>query len=82
MIGLIIAFVMLTWIASPLFNFLLRFNRFGRLALSDDQRVASSWIGGCFLLAAACFVAAMVTSSNAWRSSGPDISGFCFYRWP
>jgi hypothetical protein len=61
-IGLILGFVLLTWIASPLFNFLLRFNRFGRLALSDDQRVASSWIGICFILAATCFVAAIFTS--------------------
>jgi tetratricopeptide (TPR) repeat protein len=63
-IVVIVAFVMLTWIASPLFNFLLRFNRFGRLALSREQRVASSWIGGCFLLAVACFVAAMVKPTS------------------
>ena len=46
----------MTWISSPLFNLLLRLNRFGRLALSREQRVESSWIGGCFLLAAAAFV--------------------------
>ena len=68
-IVLIFAFVMLTWIASPLFNFLLRFNRFGRLALSRDQRVASSWIGGCFLLAVVCFVAYLVRIPQRWRSS-------------
>src|SRR5262249_4777977 len=51
------AFLLLTWIASPLFNLLLRLNRFGRLALSREQRIASNWIGGCFLLAAAFFVA-------------------------
>ena len=50
------AFLMLTWISSPLFNLALRFNRFGRLALSREQRIASSWIGGCFLLALASFV--------------------------
>ena len=63
-IVLILAFVMLTWIASPLFNFLLRFNKFGRLALLRDQRIASSWIGGCFLLAVGCFVAAMVKTTS------------------
>ena len=62
-IALILGFVMLTWIASPLFNFLLRFNRFGRLALSNDQRVASSWIGGCFVLALVCFVAALAKTT-------------------
>jgi tetratricopeptide (TPR) repeat protein len=63
LIALIFAFVLLTWIASPLFSFFLRFNRFGRLALSDEERVASSWIGGCFFLAVAWFAVAMVSSS-------------------
>lgn len=40
-------FVLLTWFATPLFNLLLRLNRFGRHALSRDQRIASNWFGGC-----------------------------------
>jgi hypothetical protein len=64
-----LAFLMLTWISSPLFNLVLRFNRFGRLALSRDQRVASNWIGGCFLLAAASFVGFLV-DPTALRSFG------------
>lgn len=48
---LYVAFALLTWIASPLFNLLLRLNRFGRLALSRDQIVASNWIGLVMLLA-------------------------------
>jgi tetratricopeptide (TPR) repeat protein len=59
-LGLTLAFLMLTWISSPLFNLLLRFNRFGRLALSRDQRIASNWIGGSFLLAVFSFVAFLV----------------------
>ena len=59
-LALSFAFLMLTWITSPLFNLLLRFNRFGRLALSRDQRIASNWIGGCFVLAAGAFVAELV----------------------
>jgi tetratricopeptide (TPR) repeat protein len=59
-LALSFAFLMLTWISSPLFNLLLRFNRFGRLALSREQRVASNWIGGCFLLAAVSLVAYLV----------------------
>jgi tetratricopeptide (TPR) repeat protein len=47
-----LAFVLLTWIASPLFNFLLQFNRFGRLALSRDQKVAANLIGVSATLAA------------------------------
>lgn len=46
---LYIAFVVLTWIAQPLFNLLLRLNRYGRLALSRRQIVASNWVGLCML---------------------------------
>lgn len=42
---LYIVFAILTWIAVPLFNLLLRLDRFGRHALSRDQRVASNWVG-------------------------------------
>ena len=47
---LLIAAFLLTWTADPLFNLLLRFNRFGRLALSQAQKTASSWFGLCVLL--------------------------------
>jgi tetratricopeptide (TPR) repeat protein len=36
-------FIYLSWTAQPMFNLALRFNRFGRHVLSDDQRVASNW---------------------------------------
>jgi tetratricopeptide (TPR) repeat protein len=42
-----VVFVALTWFAMPLFNLLLRFNRFGRHALSRDQRVAANWFAAC-----------------------------------
>lgn len=47
---LYVAFALMTWIADPLFNLMLRLNRFGRLALSREQVVASNWIGACLLL--------------------------------
>ncbi len=53
-------FLILTWIASPLFNFFLRFNRFGRLALSAEQTTSSTWIGSCFLIAAGLFAGSLV----------------------
>ena len=59
------AFLMMTWISSPLFNLALRLNRFGRLALSPQQRLESSWIGGSFLLAAASLVAYLLNGSDA-----------------
>jgi tetratricopeptide (TPR) repeat protein len=47
---LYVTFALLTWTAAPLFNLLLRLNRFGRLALSRKQTVASNWIGASLLL--------------------------------
>jgi tetratricopeptide (TPR) repeat protein len=49
-------FVMLTWFAVPLFNLLLRFNKFGRHALSRDQRTSSNWFSLCLCV----FIAGVV----------------------
>jgi hypothetical protein len=46
-------FVMTTWTAVPLSNLFLRLNRFGRMALSSEERRASFWIGSFVLLALA-----------------------------
>ncbi|HEX6962655.1 MAG TPA: tetratricopeptide repeat protein [Lacipirellula sp.] len=43
-------FVLMTWFAMPLFNLLLRLNRFGRYALSRDMRVASNWFALCLVV--------------------------------
>lgn len=60
-LGLYMAFALLTWLADPLFNLLLRLNRFGRLALSRDQIVASNWVGGCLVGGLAAAAAWLVT---------------------
>jgi len=52
-----LAFVVLTWTADPLFNLMLRLNRFGRLVLSREQIVASNWVGTCVALALAGLLA-------------------------
>ncbi len=57
-------FLLMSWTASPLFNLILRFNRFGRMALSREQTVESSWVGGCFVLAAAAAVLNFVAPSH------------------
>ncbi len=57
-------FAFLTWIADPLFNLLLRLDRFGRLALSREQIVASNWVGACLLAAAAGLTAGLVLKST------------------
>jgi tetratricopeptide (TPR) repeat protein len=56
-----LVFALLTWFAYPLFNLLLRLNKFGRYALSRDQRTASNWFGACLAL----FVCA-VAANIAW----------------
>ncbi|MDH5641823.1 MAG: tetratricopeptide repeat protein [Nitrospira sp.] len=64
------AFVVLTWTADPLFNLLLRCNRFGRLALSEEQTVASNWLGASLALALASVALWAITSSPAALSAG------------
>lgn len=54
---LLYLFVYLSWTAMPMFNLLLRLNRFGRYLLSPDQRRASNWFGGVLLAAALSFAA-------------------------
>ena len=58
------AFLLMTWISSPLFNLALRFNRFGRLALSRDQRVESNWVGASFALAVVSFAIYVATGDE------------------
>jgi tetratricopeptide (TPR) repeat protein len=40
-----VLFAALTWIASPVFNLILRLHPVGRHALTDDQKRESTWIG-------------------------------------
>src|SRR5262249_15991927 len=62
-----ILFAVLTWIAQPLFNLLLRLDRFGKHALSRDQVVASNWL-------AACLLAALLTAT-VWITAGTPLGG-------
>jgi hypothetical protein len=65
-----LAFGVLTWIADPLFNLLLRFDRFGRLALSPGQLAATNWIGACLLGAIlGVLVAVFVGWPPAWLAA-------------
>jgi tetratricopeptide (TPR) repeat protein len=50
LVGLFYLFIYLSWTAGPMFNLLLRFDRFGRLVLSRDERTATNWFGACVLL--------------------------------
>lgn len=61
---LYMAFALMTWIADPLFNLLLRLNRFGRLALSREQIMASNFL--------ALTLIAALGSLGWWIVSGDD----------
>lgn len=56
---LYLAFVFLTWTAHPLFNLLLRLNKFGRMVLNRPEVVASNWVGACLGIALICLVAGL-----------------------
>ena len=49
-IVVILLFVILSWVARPLFNTLLRFNRFGKYLLDSNQIMTSNFIAGMILL--------------------------------
>lgn len=59
-------FILLTWIADPLFNLLLRLDRFGRLALSRDQILASNWVGACLGMCLVALLAGVMTKVSGW----------------
>jgi tetratricopeptide (TPR) repeat protein len=63
---LYVVFAVMTWIASPLFNLVLRLDRFGRHALTREEVVASNWIGALLVPALVSLVAWLVTDSAAW----------------
>jgi len=44
-----LGFVLLTWLAQPLGNLLLRLNRFGRLVLTAEETFAANLVGLCLL---------------------------------
>ena len=64
---LYIAFVLMTWLAYPFFNLLLRLNKFGRLVLSREQTIATNWFGLCLLLALVGLTGCIFASfDSAW----------------
>lgn len=58
-------FVLLTWTADPLFDFLLRFDTVGRTLVPPDRRAASLWVVATLGVALSCAVGALVTGVGA-----------------
>ena len=57
-------FALITWLARPLFDLVLRLNRFGRLALPPDRVTASNCLGLCLLAALASAGIAIASDSE------------------
>ncbi|MEM6314993.1 MAG: tetratricopeptide repeat protein [Planctomycetota bacterium] len=68
-------FCALTWLADPLFNLLLRFNKYGWHALSPDQRRGANLLGIVILVALAIITIAFVTRDAMWVLSGVILFG-------
>ncbi len=54
-------FVLMSWLAYPLFNLLLRIDRFGRYALSADQVKGANVLVACLVITLACLAVAIAT---------------------
>lgn len=52
LIAVYLIFILLTWIASPLFNLLLRLDPVGKHLLNAEQIRATNWISGALMIAA------------------------------
>jgi hypothetical protein len=58
-----VVFALMSWIADPLFNLLLRLRSEGRLLLDEDEIAASNLVGVAMASALVCGVAAFVAES-------------------
>ena len=61
-----VVFAIMTWLADPLFNLLLRLSKFGRYALSKRQTWASNVLGTLIAGCAASAIAGLATGNFAW----------------
>ena len=64
LLALYVLFLFSSWLAEPLSNLVLRFDRDGRRLLSPDERLASATIGAVLLAALGAGAAAAVTGSD------------------
>ena len=62
---LYVLFMVATWLARPLFDLVLRLDRFGRLCLSEDQIKGSNWLGLTLLASVAFLILRYATGLEA-----------------
>ncbi|MEX1016125.1 MAG: tetratricopeptide repeat protein [Phycisphaeraceae bacterium] len=60
-----VLFILLSWVADPVFNLMLRFNRYGRYALTHRQVMGSNWLVGLLVGAIVAGVGAYLFSMPA-----------------
>lgn len=65
-----VLFVIMSWLAVPAFNLVLRFNKFGKHALSPVQRSSAHWFGGLLGLALAFGVGWILTNHGLFKFGG------------
>lgn len=65
------AFVLSQWLSDPLGDLALLTSRFGRLALSDEQKKTARLVGTCLL-------AAVLTFALFWTNDAGFFGGLCF----
>ncbi len=64
---LYIVFALMTWLAYPFFNMLLRMSTFGRMVLSEEETTASNWFGACLFCAMISLAGTVVYGfDSAW----------------
>ena len=64
--ALCILFCCATWTAEPLFNMLVRFNRFGRYVLNEYQIAQSNWMAGALLVSLLAFLTYFVRPRDGY----------------
>jgi tetratricopeptide (TPR) repeat protein len=70
-----IVFALMTWLSRPLFNLMLRLDRFGKYALSRDQVMGANCVGLTLLTAIVLAVAGFLTGSGLCLIAA-GLSGF------
>ena len=61
-----VVFAVMTWLAVPLFDLLLRLNRFGRLLLTRRQTIASNTVGLLLLATVAALATGLARGEERW----------------
>jgi tetratricopeptide (TPR) repeat protein len=68
--GLLIAFGVMTWLATPLSNLLMLLNRYGKHILTRDQKLGAICVGLCLLLSLSILAYSFVAPDRLSRALG------------